>query len=508
VSSKGENVMTINSKPLFIFEMANNHMGDVSHGLKIINEIYNVTKEFDFSFAFKLQYRHLDTFIHPDYKGRQDIKYIKRFSETRLSKDDFRKLKDSIKTSGFLAMCTAFDEPSVDLIEEHGFDIIKIGSCSFTDWPLLERIAKTNLPIIASNAGVSLEDTDKVISYFEHRNKNISLMHCVAEYPTRSENLQMNQIDLLKKRYPQIKVGFSTHESPDNMDPIKIAIAKGASIFEKHVGVKTENYALNAYSADPAQVYNCLLTAKETYKVCGVANERYEFTEKELCDLRGLRRGVFAKEDLKAGETLDPSKIFLAIPIQDNQISANDLSKYTRFSLLHDVKKNQPVLFSDANTEELREKVLKIVKDISSYIISNRVQVPNKLDFEISHHYGIDKFDQIGCTIITFINREYCKKVIILLPNQTHPEQYHNQKEESFYIMNGSMELTLNGVTKKYTAGDIVVVERGMKHKMYTETGVAFEEISSTHYKDDSFYTDDEITNNKNRKTNITYWIN
>ena len=78
---------------LFIFEMANNHMGDVEHGLRIINEFYDTCKGFgDFNFAFKLQYRDLDTFIHPDYKNRTDFKYVKRFQETRLSKEQLKAL--------------------------------------------------------------------------------------------------------------------------------------------------------------------------------------------------------------------------------------------------------------------------------------------------------------------------------------------------------------------------------------------------------------------------------
>ena len=68
---------------LFIFELANNHMGDVEHGLRIIDEFSALTRDYDFAFAIKLQFRELDTFIHPDFQGRTDIKYIKRFSETR-----------------------------------------------------------------------------------------------------------------------------------------------------------------------------------------------------------------------------------------------------------------------------------------------------------------------------------------------------------------------------------------------------------------------------------------
>ena len=46
-----------------------------------------VCKTFDFKFAFKFQYRDLDTFIHPDFRNRTDIKYVKRFMETNITGD-------------------------------------------------------------------------------------------------------------------------------------------------------------------------------------------------------------------------------------------------------------------------------------------------------------------------------------------------------------------------------------------------------------------------------------
>lgn len=69
-------------KPLFIFEMANNHQGKIEHGKAIIREISKVCSEFnEFKFAFKFQYRDLDTFIHPAYKNRLDIKNVKGFKK-------------------------------------------------------------------------------------------------------------------------------------------------------------------------------------------------------------------------------------------------------------------------------------------------------------------------------------------------------------------------------------------------------------------------------------------
>ena len=135
---------------LFIFEMANNHSGDLEHGIRIIKEIAAAAKKHDFNYAFKFQYRNLETFIHPDFQGRDDIKYVKRFSETKIPESDFLAMKKEVENQGMMTICTPFDEPSVDKIIEHDYDVIKIGSCSFTDWPLLEKIASTDKPIIAS----------------------------------------------------------------------------------------------------------------------------------------------------------------------------------------------------------------------------------------------------------------------------------------------------------------------------------------------------------------------
>ena len=150
---------------LVILELANNHMGAVDHGLEIIRQCHEAVQPFSsFRFAIKFQYRDLDTFIHPDFKDRKDVKYVKRFLETRLSAGDFLTLKNEAVRLGFLTACTPFDETSVDLVEAHGFDILKIASCSFTDWPLLERAARTSLPIVASTAGVSTDLPNSVQS--------------------------------------------------------------------------------------------------------------------------------------------------------------------------------------------------------------------------------------------------------------------------------------------------------------------------------------------------------
>ena len=95
-------------KPLVILELANNHMGDVAHGVATIHAFHQACAghEEHFDFAFKLQYRDLDTFIHRAYRGRDDVKYVRRFEETRLSDGQFRTLIGAMEAAGFRTICT------------------------------------------------------------------------------------------------------------------------------------------------------------------------------------------------------------------------------------------------------------------------------------------------------------------------------------------------------------------------------------------------------------------
>jgi sialic acid synthase SpsE/quercetin dioxygenase-like cupin family protein len=497
----------MSSKYLFIFEMANNHMGDVSHGMRIIRELKEACKGFDFRFAVKLQYRDLPGLIHPDFRSRNDLKFVKRFSETALGWDDYRRLKEAIVEHGFLAVCTPFDEPSVDKVVEHGFDYLKIASCSLTDWPLAEKVATTHLPLIVSTAGESFENIDRVISFYQHRDRKVSVMHCVGEYPTADANVQLNQIDLLKRRYSNVEVGFSTHEAPEELAAVMMAIAKGATLFEKHVGVPTERYKLNTYSASPAQVRLWLEAARRAVVMAGVEDRRHESSKGELGTLSELRRGVYARRPIASGSVIGNEDLFYAIPAGSGQLTANDLSKYTEYRALRSFAPNDPLLSKEVASTDTRSLVHGIIRDVKALLKTSAAIVPTQLELEISHHYGIERFREAGSAMITVINREYCKRLLIMLPGQWHPEHWHTLKDETFHILYGEIDLVLGGERRRCVQNDIIVIQRGVKHEFRSSTGAVIEEVSSTHSKDDSGYTDPVIGRNIERKTYVTNWM-
>ena len=493
---------------LVIYEIANNHMGDVDHGIELVSQFAEISKEFrQFNFAFKLQYRDLDSFIHKSSRGRSDIKYVKRFEETKLREEQFQKLIQAIRERGFAVVCTPFDEISVDLIIQQNLDVIKIASCSFTDWPLLEKVASSGKPVIASTAGASVLEIDRVVSFFRHRKIELALMHCVAEYPTKDENLDLGQIDLLKRRYPHLSVGYSTHENPANVDAVKLAIAMGARIFEKHVGLTSEKYAVNDYSINPEQAALWLNSAATALSLCGEREERRVAMKEERDSLASLRRGIFAKRDLMPNQSLTQDDVYFAFPPEPSQLVANQWSKYCDFKVRKAVGKDEPLESANVAISDSRSNIWAALQKVKSLLNESGTTIPNGIDLELSHHYGMEKFDQYGLTMLTVINRGYCKKLLISLPGQIHPEQHHNVKAETFHVLFGEVELTLDGLPQRYMAGDIINIEPGVRHSFVSEKGCVIEEISSTHSMSDSVYTDKQIMANTARKTVLTYWM-
>jgi sialic acid synthase SpsE/quercetin dioxygenase-like cupin family protein len=490
--------------PLFIFEMANNHQGDVRHGLHVIDEMAKIARRFSVRAAVKLQYRNLATFIHPDFRTA-DHKHIKRFLSTELTKDQYATLVEAIRDAGLITMCTPFDEESVVDIIHHGIDIIKVASCSANDWPLLERIVQSRKPVICSSGGLRLDEIDQVVNFFSHRQvQDFSMLHCVGIYPTQNKGVHMNFMDTMKRRYHWLPVGYSGHEAPDNYDVVKVAVAKGARILERHVGVPTETVKLNGYSMNPEQTAKWVESALLAGEICGAADGSKVIAQEEVDSLLSLRRGTFARDAVAAGEVLSRDKVYFAMPCADGQTTSSEYQ---------DTMTAGTALPANAPVKERRQRTLanqlrSLIHQAKGMLHEAHIAIGDKFTIEMSHHYGPEQFRANGALIVNLVNREYCKKLIIMLPGQRHPSHRHMKKEETFQLLHGDLEVTLNEVVHKLVPGDILLVERGTWHRFATTKGCIFEEVSTTHIIGDSYYEDPKIAtlDVMQRKTVLTMW--
>jgi sialic acid synthase SpsE len=328
---------------LFVLELANNHLGRLDRGLRIIAEHSRIVRFNNVRAGIKLQFRDVENFVHRDYRDRQDIRYIKKTVSTAMNKDDFRVMVDAIIEGSCIPMATPFDERSVDLCEELDIPILKIASSDINDWILIEKIAATRRPTLASTGGSSLKDIDDLVTFFANRNIPLAINHCVSIYPSENSELELNQIDFLRERYPDNVVGFSTHEYHDWEDSAMIAYAKGARTFERHIDVEMDGIPVSPYCSLPEHIDTWFRAFQRCRQLCGApGTQKRILPYKEIQYLDSLVRGVYARKTLRAGETLKAEDVYLAIPLLKGQLSCRELMHGE--ILTTDCAPHQPVL--------------------------------------------------------------------------------------------------------------------------------------------------------------------
>jgi len=299
---------------LFVLELANNHQGRLQRGLRIVRDFSRIVRFNNVKAAIKLQLRDVDAFIHRDFRERSDIRYI--------------------------------------------IELIKIASSDINDWILIEKIATTKKPVIVSTGGSSLKDIDDLVKFFHRRSIPLAINHCVSLYPSEDHELELNQIDFLRRRYPHNVIGFSTHEHLDWQTSITIAYAKGARTFERHIDIAADGMLPAAYCSLPHQIDEWFKAHRKAAEMCGAPGTQKRIPpNRESRYLDALVRGVYARRDLKQGHALCDDDIYLAIPLQKGQISCRELMRGE--VLLSDVAANGPLMIDMIDSPYAESEQLK-----------------------------------------------------------------------------------------------------------------------------------------------------
>jgi N-acetylneuraminate synthase len=345
---------------LFILELANNHWGSLDRGKQIVKKFAKVVKDNKINAAIKLQFRDVDSFIHKDFKelGKNElssdlpkkIRYIQKTSKTKLTIKEFKKLVSYIKANDCIPMATAFDEKSVDWCVDLDIPIIKIASSDINDWILLTKIASTKKPVILSTGGANDKQIDDVIKFFMKRNISIALNHCVSKYPCEDDELELNQIDYFKNKYPNLVIGLSTHEYNDWTSSMLMSYAKGARTWERHIDIPYpeghEQKEVSSYCSLPHQIDEWFKAFHKAKIMCGNSfEERRIIDSQETEYLESLYRGLYLKHDIKAKQKITINDLYSAIPYQKeiSQFSSRDFIEKDCVAKV-DMKKDEPFL--------------------------------------------------------------------------------------------------------------------------------------------------------------------
>ena len=356
--------MTINRdffEDLFVLEMANNHWGSLDRGKRIVDDFSKVVRYNGVRASIKLQFRDVDSFIHKNHVKREDVRYIKKTLDTKMSHEHFGELVDHIRRAGCIPTATPFDEASVEFAERLDLPMLKIASSDLNDWVLIEKIATTKKPVIASTGGSSLKDIDDLVTFFENRRIPLAINHCVSLYPSEDRQLELNQIDFLRHRYPGLTIGFSSHEYSDWQSSMLIAYAKGARTFERHIDIDADGIPVSSYCTTPEKCDEWFKAFKKAKEMCGGSGtEKRVPTREEVQYLDALVRGVYAKHDLAEGHRFTDNDVYLAVPLLKGQISCRELIAGEELS--HAVKAHEAITINNLNNPysrvaQLREQI-------------------------------------------------------------------------------------------------------------------------------------------------------
>jgi quercetin dioxygenase-like cupin family protein len=256
---------------------------------------------------------------------------------------------------------------------------------------------------------------------------------------------------------------------------------------------------------NPSQVSRWVEAALLARSISG--SESKKVTLEELDSLRSLKRGVFASKDILAGEEIKKEAVDFQMPCLPGQLTSGEFGRYrVRYVASREYKEGEPIieypLFDNLSA------IRSIIHDVKGMLFEAQIVLGDNVQIELSHHYGFAQFRMTGAVIVSVVNRNYCKKLIVLLPGQRHPEHWHQSKDETFQLLYGTMEVVRDGETVRLKPGQTMVVEPGVRHSFMSETGAIFEEVSTTHMRNDSFYTDQKIQSQDpmERKTVITDW--
>jgi sialic acid synthase SpsE len=190
-------------------------------------------------------------------------------------------------------------------------DKLKVASRDLTNLPLIAALAETNIPIIISTGMAGEKELDDAIQIITKYHSNISILHCVSQYPTKPKNVNLNTISYLLNNYKDYVIGYSDHTIGIST-PIA-AVAMGAKIIEKHITLDRRMKGTDqAGSLGPDGVYRMVRDIRILDKSMGT--EDIFIVPDTASAKEKLERSIATNRKINAGEVIIESDIHMLSP--------------------------------------------------------------------------------------------------------------------------------------------------------------------------------------------------
>lgn len=288
--------------PFIVAEVGFNHNGDVALCRRMIKSASENGAD-----AVKLQ-----TFVAEDLYSKRfiaadpsdperKIPLYEFFKRAELKPSEYRELFAYAGELDVPLFSTPFDEGSLDMLVELGTPAVKVASPDLTHLSLIKKAAQTNLPLALSTGMGDYDEIETAVNLIRGEgNDRIVLLHCVSNYPSRYEEMNMRCLPELKTRF-QVPVGLSDHTT-DNLSAI-VAASLGAVMIEKHFTLD-RNFpgADHAISMEPGELRELKQATAHVGKILGDGKRKLQPSEASV--KQTARRSLIARVDIEPGTVL------------------------------------------------------------------------------------------------------------------------------------------------------------------------------------------------------------
>lgn len=288
-------------KPFVVAEISANHNGKLKNALRLIDDAKKYGAD-----AIKIQTFSEDSMTINSKKKYFKIKsglwkgytYWDLYKKAKTPFSWHKKIFDYAHKKKILCFSTPFDTTAVEILEKLNCPIYKVASFEITDLNLIKRVAQTKKPIIISTGLSNLKEIEEAFKTAKkYGSKDITLLYCVSNYPSKIEDFNLKNIQILKKKF-KCKVGFSDH-STDNKVAI-LAYSLGAELFEKHIALKYQKKGFDIkFSLKGNEIKKYISDLKSASILIG--SNKFLRKKNEIKNLI-YRRSIYAIKNINKGE--------------------------------------------------------------------------------------------------------------------------------------------------------------------------------------------------------------
>jgi sialic acid synthase SpsE/sugar phosphate isomerase/epimerase len=308
--------------PTFIIaEVGNNHNGDINLAKELVDLAVEAKAD-----CVKFQMRDLSSLYSNNGKNGEagydlGAQYtLDLLNKFQLSNDKLCQVFDYCKQRGILPLCTPWDIFSVRILDEYGLDGFKLASADFTNYEMLEALAKTEKPVICSTGMSKESEIQGSVNMLRHLGLNYALLHCNSTYPTPFKDVNLSYLPRLKEIAGSV-VGYSGHER--GIEVPLAAVALGARIVEKHFTVdrnmQGNDHKVSLLPCEFAEMVNKIRIVEEAMGNGGAR----ELTQGEMINRENLAKSLVINCDLPEGQLIQRNMIVVKSPgqgLQPNRI--------------------------------------------------------------------------------------------------------------------------------------------------------------------------------------------